>query len=405
MANRKNRRKTGGAGQGSGSGSPTTPTTLGKRPLSDNTPDGFQNADSKRQREGSNDSVFESVGENSGGAGIEVTMEDDGTASERLDRERLTKQLLDELDKAIRNGSLGIEGGGEAMGAVSVVMNSFVHKVLPVFLNFVLDKVLAVFGQQVTQPATQIPPVSADRTSSGVGDVQTLCTRLKYENDGLEQYSRRESIRIFGIPEHPDEDNKTLEAKVLKVMNDTGANITAQDISVMHRIGKKGRISQPTDQVQGQGQSQTQGQGQDDSPDQGQGGGENLEQGQQTSQQGVRGSRPVIVRFISRAKKMEVMTLKKTLKNKDGYKDIFMHEDITRLRSKLLHYVKSLPYIGRTWTKDGLIYCKRKGPNNTLVGDVIGPIENADSLFQFFGVNLSPEIVKDLGLDGYVFVQ
>ena len=397
---RRNRRKTGG--QGSGSGSPTTPQTAGKRPLSENTPDGTdgtQSLDSKRQRGGSDGSVFESVGDSSGGAGIEATMEEP-VASQGLDRQRLTQQLMDEVNRAMQGGAISVEGGGEMMGSV---MNTFLHKVLPLFLNFVLDKVIEV---GLVKPPGIVTEPRSDNISRDVGDMQTLCTRLKYENDSLEQYSRRESIRIFGLSELPDEDSKTLEAKVLKVLNDTGASILAQDISVMHRIGKKGRISQPQDQ--GQGENQTQGQGQDASPGQGQGGdgNQNQDQGQTTNnEQGVRGSRPVIVRFISRAKKMEVMTKKKTLKTKDGYKDIYMHEDITRLRSKLLHFVKGLTYIGRTWTKDGQIYCRRKGPNNTLVGDVIGPIENADNLFHFFGINLTSEIVKDLGLEGYVSVQ
>ena len=310
---------------------------------------------------------------------------------------------MKELEKVM--GSSRAEGGAEATGSLSQSMDTLVKKVLPVFLNFVIDKISDVFKQSVPSAGSEVQAENGSVLQRDVGDVKTLCTRLKYENDSLEQYSRRESIRIFGIPEAQGEDAKTLETKVLKVLNDTGANIQAHDISVMHRLGKRGRTSPPQSPNQGQDRSQTQNQGQSD--DQGQGGGDGQVQGegQPDGQQRVVGGRPVIVRFISRAKKMEVMFNKKNLKSKAGYKDIFMHEDITRMRSKLLHFVKNLPSIGRTWTKDGQIFCKRKGPNNTVVGDAIGPIENADQLFHFFGVILNSHDIRNLGLDGYLFLN
>ena len=385
-------------GQGSGSDGPTSPQTTGKRPLSNGSPDSVQNVESKRQRGGSDGSVFDTMDEGAG-VGSEVG----GGGVEGLDRERLTSQLMAELDKAIHIGKPRAEGGREATGSESEVMDDFLKKVLPVFLNFVIDKVADIFKQPTPNPQ----PANDIDLRNGIGDMQALCARLKYENDNLEQYSRRESIRIFGIPEVQGEDAKTLETKVLKVLNDTGATIHAHDISVMHRLGKRGRTIPTQPPNQGQGQSQTQGQGQGEGHGQGQGGddGQDQGEGQPDGQQNVIGGRPVIVRFVARSKKMEVMIMKKNLKNKDGYRHIFMHEDITRLRSKLLHYVKNLPNIGRTWTKDGQIFCKRKGPNNTVVGDPIGPIENADHLFHFFGVVLTSQDVRNLGLEGYVFLQ
>ena len=194
-----------------------------------------------------------------------------------------------------------------------------------------------------------------------------MCTKLKYENDRLEQYSRRESIRIFGIKEAEGgrEDNRTLEDKVLRICNDTGARVHAGDISVLHRVGKKN---------QGQGQGQRQ------------------------------GPRPVIVSFISRNKKSEILHMKKNLKNKAGYDDVFIFEDVTRLRSKLLYFVKNLPEVGRAWTKDGQVFCRKIGPGNTILDNVIGPIENADDLFEHLGINVTDANVEQLGLQGYFFL-
>ena len=257
---------------------------------------------------------------------------------------------------------LRVEGGGEEMNGATLVMNTLLRKILPFFLAFIIDK----FSQINKNNETKVTPPVVQGTEGGrASDLQSLCTKLKYENDRLEQYSRRESIRIFGIKEAADgrEDNRVLEDKVLRILNDTGARVHAGDISVMHRIGKRN-----------QGQSQRQ------------------------------GPRPVIVRFISRNKKSEILHMKKNLKNRDGYADVFIFEDVTRLRSKLLYFVKNLPDVGRAWTKDGQIFCRKKGPNNTILDNIIGPIDSADDLFEHLGVNITEASAEQLGLTGYVFL-
>ena len=59
--------------------------------------------------------------------------------------------------------------------------------------------------------------------------------RNKYERDELEQYTRRDSIRIFGVAEDLVEN---LVDKAMKIAADIDVNIWQSDVSTIHRIGK-----------------------------------------------------------------------------------------------------------------------------------------------------------------------
>ena len=64
-----------------------------------------------------------------------------------------------------------------------------------------------------------------------------------FVQDRLEQYNDKESVRIYGIPESAEGDatREDTNEVVLKVAPKIGANITSQDVSVSHRIGRRGR--------------------------------------------------------------------------------------------------------------------------------------------------------------------
>ena len=54
------------------------------------------------------------------------------------------------------------------------------------------------------------------------------------------------------------------------------------------------------------------------------------------------------------------MRNKKSLKTKERYNKIFINDDLTRLRSKLLKYVKTLHKGEKAWTIGGKIMCELK---------------------------------------------
>ena len=136
---------------------------------------------------------------------------------------------------------------------------------------------------------------------------------MRYENHRLEQCSRRETIKVFGVKEEEEED---IEKKMLDIFKAAGAEITPADISVVRRTGglkKKGR--------------------------------------------------PIFVRFVFRKKRKEFVQKKKALTGKPEYGGVHVFYDWTTLRPKMLHYLKKkVPAVENAWTIDGKIHCTKKRP-------------------------------------------
>lgn len=136
---------------------------------------------------------------------------------------------------------------------------------------------------------------------------------LKTELNKLEQYTRRNSVRVFGIAEQAGEN---LEERVLSVINkNLKINMTNDKIDRIHRIGKK--INNKT--------------------------------------------RPIIVKFTSYRYKSEVYKNKKLLK---GTKTT-IREDLTTSRLQELKQAIEIYGPKNVWTHDGNIIVK----NN--IGEIV----------------------------------
>ena len=66
-------------------------------------------------------------------------------------------------------------------------------------------------------------------------ELETRLSVVEYESDNLEQYSRRNSLRISGIPEEPDENT---DQRVIQLAGGLGIDISPNDIDRSHRVGK-----------------------------------------------------------------------------------------------------------------------------------------------------------------------
>ena len=53
------------------------------------------------------------------------------------------------------------------------------------------------------------------------------------------QYSRRECLKLSGVPESIP--NETLEIKVCELLNEIGADVSPNDLEASHRLKKKDR--------------------------------------------------------------------------------------------------------------------------------------------------------------------
>ena len=145
--------------------------------------------------------------------------------------------------------------------------------------------------------------------------------RLAWSKDQDCQYNRRENIRIFGIPEFENEDVRQLVVDVAQKM---GVSIDMRDISTCHRLGG---FNRPRDQGD------------------------------------IPLPRAIIVKFVRRDIKYEIMKNRKYLGNrkahqlKDGEYNIYVNEDLTPLRNKIKRILEKEHDISEVWTHDGKIMC------------------------------------------------
>ena len=148
-------------------------------------------------------------------------------------------------------------------------------------------------------------------------EIESLRERI----DHLEQYGRRENVRINGIPEPEDNDENT-NAVVLKLAESIGVDLFEDHINRSHRIGRKG-----------------------DFP------------------------RPIICRFHSTKDRDRLMKMKKNLRDLDtmkhfGCRKIFLNEDLTKTRAEIASAARKMKKesnIDDTWTRNGVICVKKDG--------------------------------------------
>ena len=120
-----------------------------------------------------------------------------------------------------------------------------------------------------------------------------------FKLDALDQYSPRENLRIYGVPE-TNNNNDDGEDVVLRIAKFLQIDLQGMYIYIQraHRLGKKTNNKE-------------------------------------------RKLRPVIARFVSFKKRNEILSAKCKLKNSAEFQNVFISEDLTPLRFKLLHYVKT----------------------------------------------------------------
>jgi len=232
----------------------------------------------------------------------------------------------------------GCEVGGDSESLVSRLIPALVTAV-SVAVGEVVRGVLRDLGEN------RFVPPSTQRLKAAV-------VRLTYDNDRLQQYTRRESVRINGIKQEDGETAEQVETKVLKIFADAGVDVKPEDLAAVHRAGKA-----------------------------------------------KKGPRPVLARFVSRRKRREVMQKKKSLKGKHGYDGIYINDDLTPLRARLLAFVKKLDMVDRVWSNDGRIFARKKTPVG-LPNENLKPviIETPDDLFDRLGARLTAEDFVTLGL-------
>ena len=135
--------------------------------------------------------------------------------------------------------------------------------------------------------------------------------------DRLEQYQRKDSIRITGIPHESNETNSQLEDKIVTIASKIGVNLVRGDISVTHRLKKD-----------------------------------------------KNGNLPTIVKFSTRRSKEAVFTAKKKLKTLPEMDGVFIAEDLTAIRFSTMMQARACKDFKSVSTKNGKIYVWRNNVSN-----------------------------------------
>lgn len=139
---------------------------------------------------------------------------------------------------------------------------------------------------------------------------------LQTQMDDIEQYSRRNCLRVAGIKEDASENTDTV---ILKLAGDMGVNLTLADIDRSHRVGRPGNPS----------------------------------------------GRPrhIIVKFTTYRARAAIYRNRRTMMANPLLNNIYVNEDLTAYRSELLfrarQAVKQKQLLG-AWSYDGRLYVRDK---------------------------------------------
>ena len=164
---------------------------------------------------------------------------------------------------------------------------------------------------------------------------------LKSKVDDMEQYTRRNCLKITGVPEEPNDNTDVLVMNVINnfVLKEKEEKITIKDISRSHRVGKSRPKNRPRD---------------------------------------------IIVKFVSYRDRALVYGNKRNLKayNNNPTKKtdpIYINEALTQTRSELFRKTRELVKsrkLHSCWTFDGRIYAKLHGVHGRKI--IISSVDDLD---------------------------
>lgn len=230
--------------------------------------------------------------------------------------------------------------GDQATGKKDLQVAEIVAEVILAIQPIIIKTVTAAVSTAVSGMMAEIAKL---RQQSEASPASSQNRDAMDAVDRLEQYGRRENVRIYGLEETPRE-NTTL--KVIELAADMGVQLKADDISISHRLPISRR------------------------------------------RQGADAKKPVIVKFVRRSSKEQLMRKKKELRNKESRRRVFIEEDLTPLRSRIFRAVKAEENVKTAWSIDGRINFIRRAHDGREEKVVI------DGLKDMAKLNWSPEKIK-----------
>lgn len=178
------------------------------------------------------------------------------------------------------------------------------------FLEDIAQKVAAIVVKQLDDRFEQLLK-KYTALENRVNTLEREKEELNKKVDFLEQYTRRNSVRVFGIPEKKNENTDELVLEVFN--NNLGLQITAENVDRSHRVGAYNPVSKKP--------------------------------------------RGIIVKFTSYRYRNLVFQNKKKLK---GTK-LTIKEDLTRNRLEVLNCAADQFGYKNVWTRDGAVCINNNG--------------------------------------------
>lgn len=208
-------------------------------------------------------------------------------------------QTTDKVKTRRQTSALGSSGDI----SVAEIVTEVVKAIQPMIVQCVTSAV----SQAVTIIADKFVGDMRNLNNDTISSMRKQLKQQTYQLDRMEQYTRRENIRIKGMNYT---DNENTNEIVMKLASDIGVQLSNEDISTSHRLGVSRDNAKPS---------------------------------------------PIIVRFSRRDKKVELLRKKRNIQ-----RGIYIEEDLTKLRRNLAYEVRKDSRTTKTWTIDGKIYAMVK---------------------------------------------
>ena len=239
-------------------------------------------------------------------------------------------------------------GDGAMIGDIIVQV---IAAIQPILIKSVITAVTVAVATAFKQMREELQEVETmkgevERVRENMARLQAKLQTQHFDLDRQEQYSRKDSVRIYSIPEAEDE--RETNDIVVKLAKDIGVNITTADLSVNHRLGRRGRGGKP---------------------------------------------RTIIAKFVRRQCKTDVMRNKKRLRDCQNYENVYINDDLTTLRNKLVMEMKKDDNIKQVWTIEGRIFCIQMDQGR----EVKRVVDSPEDLFK---VGWSEQRVAEMGVYG-----
>lgn len=172
--------------------------------------------------------------------------------------------------------------------------------ILQVLATMIKDHILSELQKTINENTAVI-----EALKETINEKDKVINDLQVKLDDLEQYQRRQCLRVFGVEEGADEDT---DVKAIEIARKIGVDLSIEDIDRSHRIGVRNN----------------------DRP------------------------RPIIIKFVSYRKRSEVFHSKKNLKGSG----VTIREDLTKMRHSLLKETINKYGVRSVWTLDGVVIAK-----------------------------------------------